>query len=156
QQERIIWDADARRLWHEVYSELSAPKPGLFGAVVARGEAQVVRLAMIYALLDCSKVIHRNHLEAALALWKYFEDSAKYIFVNSVGDPVADEILRSLRANPEFGLTRTEIRNHFAKHKSAAEIGKALRFLQERALARCEKEGTPGRSIERWFICGAT
>ena len=47
----------ARREWAQVYSALSAERPGLFGAVTARAEAQVVRLALIYALLDRSNQI---------------------------------------------------------------------------------------------------
>ena len=46
---------------------------GLYGAVTSRAEAQVVRLSLIYALLDCSPVIRQEHLLAALALWEYCE-----------------------------------------------------------------------------------
>jgi len=38
-------DEEARAIWHEVYPELSEGKPGLLGAVIARAEAQVMRLA---------------------------------------------------------------------------------------------------------------
>ena len=43
---------EARALWHQLYPELTAERPGLFGAVVGRGEAQTLRLSMLYALLD--------------------------------------------------------------------------------------------------------
>ena len=49
---RLTFDDPARDLWCEVYSELSAAKPQLLGAMTARAPAQVVRLACIYALLD--------------------------------------------------------------------------------------------------------
>src|SRR5215831_8961830 len=74
-QKRLSWDAEARKRWHAVYPDLSAARPGLLGAVIARAEAQVVRLATIYALLDCSAQIRTEHLEAALALWKFCQDS---------------------------------------------------------------------------------
>jgi len=88
-------DEKARALWHEIYPELSEGKPGLLGAATARAEAQVMRLAMIFALLDLSDVIRVEHLTAALAIWEYCEASARYVFGESLGDPVADEIQRA-------------------------------------------------------------
>ena len=148
---RITWSEDARKRWHSIYPELSEGKPGLFGSIVARAEAQVVRLATIYALLDCSDEIHKEHLEAALALWKYCEDSARYIFGDALGDAVADEILDQLRARSPEGMTRTEIRNHFKKHKKGEEISRCLKLLESMGLARCETKITPGRPAETWF-----
>jgi hypothetical protein len=48
---RIHFDDAARRLWRVRYSKLSEGKPGLLGAVTSRAEAQVVRLALLYAVL---------------------------------------------------------------------------------------------------------
>jgi len=62
---------------------------------VGRAEAQVVRLALIYALLDCAREIRAEHLRAALAIWTYCEASARFIWGDSLGDPTADEILRA-------------------------------------------------------------
>lgn len=87
----------AREVWRAIYSELSEGKPGLLGSVVSRGEAQVMRLACLYALQDMSYVVTPDHLTAALALWEYCESSAKYIFGERLGDPIADEILKALR-----------------------------------------------------------
>src|SRR5262245_27012822 len=42
-------DADARKLWHRVYPQLSEGSPGLLGAMLARAEAHVMRLACVYA-----------------------------------------------------------------------------------------------------------
>ena len=61
-------DAEARTLWHSIYAELSEGNPGLFGAVASHAEAQVMRLACLYALLDEAHEIHAEHLKAALAL----------------------------------------------------------------------------------------
>ena len=49
---RVTMTAPACRLWEAVYPVLSADQPGLLGAITARGEAQTIRLAMIYALHD--------------------------------------------------------------------------------------------------------
>jgi hypothetical protein len=60
-----------------------------------------MRLACLYALLDCSAVVNAYHLMAALDVWRYCEDSARFIFGDAVGDAMADEILRELRQNPQ-------------------------------------------------------
>ena len=128
-------DAQARSLWYQVYEKLSDGKPGLLGAVTSRAEAQVMRLACLYALLDCSTVISRKHLEAALALWQYCENSARFIFGDALGDPVADEILKELREAEDEGLTRTQIRDLFGRNRSASEIVRALQKLIEAGFA---------------------
>src|SRR5262249_12294343 len=85
------------KAWEAAYPDLSAERPGLLGAVVARAEPQVIRLALVYALLDCTHQIDVVHLEAAMAVWAYCEESATRIFGDSLGDPIADEILLALR-----------------------------------------------------------
>ena len=149
-------DAQASAIWPEVYSTLSEGKPGLLGAVTSRGECQVLRLMCIYALLDKSSVVRAEHLMAALAVWDYCEDSARFIFGNSLGDAVADEILRALRERPD-GLTRSDIRDHFGRNKRSGEIDRALNMLQEygRAHPATEKTGQ-GRPAERWRAATGT
>jgi hypothetical protein len=147
---RIDWDQSAKREWERIYSQLSAQTPGLLGAITSRGEAQVVRLALIYALLDQSYEISVEHLRAARAVWLYCEASARYIFGNASGDPIADEISRLLADSPA-GVTRTEISECFDRHRSRSEIERALAHLESGKLARKETEKTSGRPIERWF-----
>src|SRR5262249_11013105 len=109
--DRLTWTEGARKQWHEVYPELSEGKPGLLGAVTSRSEAQVVRLAMLYALLDRSDHIGEQHLRAALALWEYCEHSARFIFGDKLGNPVADKILEALQNKFPGGMSRDDIRN---------------------------------------------
>jgi hypothetical protein len=144
-------DEEARVLWREVYGELSNGKPGLAGALLARAEAHVMRLSLLYALLDRSPCIRAPHLLAALALWDYCDRSVRYIFGDSLGDDVADELLRLLRGYYPNGVTRTEIRNYFQHNAPAARIGKALGVLLQHKLARMERVETDGRPAERWF-----
>jgi hypothetical protein len=148
----------AGQLWRDVYDDLSEGKPGLLGAVIARAEAQVMRLAMIYALLDSSEMIKRVHLEAALAVWQYAEDSARYIFGDHMGDPVADTILLGLKEVGNEGLTRTDLNRLFNRNVNSAAINRALTSLYENGRANYRKEkpesGT-GRHVERWFALNA-
>lgn len=143
-------DDEARATWASVYPELSEGQPGILGSMIARAEAQTMRLACIYALLDRSEIVRKEHLLAALALWDYCEASARYIFGEALGDPVADEILRALKATPQ-GMTRTQIRDLFGRNKKAREVGRALTLLLDQNLADFTKEPTDGRPAERWF-----
>jgi hypothetical protein len=143
----------ARSKWAAVYPELSAAKPGLLGAVIARAEAQTVRVALIYALLDGADKIDLPHLEAALAVWEYCELSAVHIFGGAIGDPVADEILRALQ-NTADGMTRTAINDLFGRHQSSNRIAAALQLLATKGRARPEMRQTSGRPSEIWFATG--
>lgn len=152
--ERLEWHADARRLWHEVYEDLSAAYHGLLGKVTARAEAHVVRLALLYALLDAATCIRRVHLEAALGVWEYAFRSAAHVFGNSVGDRLADKILLLVEASPK-GLTRTELRQGLADNKiTARHIDIAVSLLVRWRLVEVVKEGTTGRAATRLRATG--
>lgn len=146
-------DAAAREIWHAVYPHLSEGKPGMGGALLARAEAHVMRLACIYALLDQCAEVQRGHMMASLALWQYCERSVRYVFGDSLGDAVADEILRLLRASSS-GVPRSAIMDHFGRNQSSGRIGQALGLLAEHHLARVEhikSEEGRGRPAEVWF-----
>jgi hypothetical protein len=150
--DRLKLDNDACRQWAVMYDELGAEKPGLYGAATARSAAQTIRLATLYAALDGVDTITGDHLGAALALWRYCSDSARYVLGDFFGDPVADDILRSLRASPD-GMTRTEVRELFARNKPSGQIGAALGVLLRYGLVRCQTKGSNGggRPATVWF-----
>lgn len=151
QKQELRRDAEAAEVWRGVYHRLSQGLPGLLGAVTSRAEAQTMRLALLYAILDCSPVIRCEHLLAGLAVWEYAAESARVIFGDSTGDPVSDEIRRALRNAPE-GLTRTQLRDLFGRNRSSDEIARALGFLLGHGLARSERrDDTGGRPAELWF-----
>jgi hypothetical protein len=107
-------------------------------------------LSAIYAVMDRSRYIEADHLQAALAVWEYAEESARLIFGDASGDPVADKIMGALRSDPA-GLTRNQIRDLFSRHRSSDRIGRTLDHLQESGLVRSETHGTGGRPVERWL-----
>ena len=139
----------AWEIWDEHYGALTQERVGLLGAITGRGAPQTLRWAVTYARLDKAKEIGAPHLRAALACWKHAEQSARYIFGDSIGDPIADEILRSLRRAPA-GMTRTAIYNQFGRHKSSEEIGRALAVLLRERLITSAMAKTGGRPVE-WF-----
>jgi hypothetical protein len=132
------------------YAWLTRERFGLAGAVTARAHAHVLRLSLLYAVLDGAREVRREHLDAALAVWEYCEATARYIFGDALGDPTADAILKALRA-AAAGLSRTQIRDFFHRKKKEEEITRALLVLHQKGLARFEYEETAGRSVERWF-----
>ena len=63
----MIWTSTGKTLWESEYGRLTEDRPGLWGAITSRAEAHVLRLAMIFALLDKSEEIADTHVLAALA-----------------------------------------------------------------------------------------
>jgi hypothetical protein len=136
---RVRFSPEGEARWREAYGPLTRGHPGLFGAVTARGEAQVFRVALIYAVLDKSELIELPHIEAALAVWDYCERSAKHIFGEMLGDNVADTILTGLKQVFPGGLSRTEIfRDLFGGHARSSAIAAALARLKALGLAKVD------------------
>jgi hypothetical protein len=148
---RMSWAEDAKPLWVEAYDTLTEDRPGMFGAVTARAEAQTLRLAMLYALADCSYEIHRAHVESALAVWEYAEESARYIFGDAIGDADADKVLEELKAREE-GMTRTEVRDLFGRNRSGEELDRIMEVLAEAGRIRItsHRENGSKKPVERW------
>lgn len=143
------FNEEADHAWSAIYHTLSADRGGLTGSLLARSEAHVLRLAMLYALSDASAVITASHLFAALAVWDYSESSVLHIFGDATGDAVADSILRALQAN-NGGMTRTEISSLLGRHKTGTEIDRALAVLERMGRAIRQTERTDGRPREVW------
>jgi hypothetical protein len=141
----------AAEAWCDIYPDLSADRPGLLGSLTARAEAQVVRLATLYALWARVDCIQLDHLTAAVAIEEFCRKSVDYIFGDMLGDQVADTILDALRTG-SHGLTRTEINNLFSRNVSANQIARALGELARHRLAAQRKGDTSaGRPAEIWI-----
>lgn len=156
---RVTMTEEARGLWDSVYPGLSEGKLGLMGAMTARAEAQAVRWAVVYALLDGEARIDVQHLEAALALCAYGERGVRYVFPDgevergnpAYGDQAAERIMRWLRGAPT-GLTSNELRDLFNRHLSSERIGQALTALSQAGLVMSVQEPTGGRPRTRWML----
>lgn len=139
--------AECEELWRHLYGVIAEQDAGgLFAAVTARAEAHVLRLSMLYALLDGSATIETAHLEAAWALACYADESAAFIFGRNLGDPVADRLLEALRALPEGqGLDGTAQRDLFGRHVSGARLQDARELLESLGCVENAKDMTGGR-----------
>jgi hypothetical protein len=146
------WVPDAASMWAKEYGRLSSGKTGLAGAMSARAEAQTLRIALIYAVMDGCNNVDVYHLRAALEVWRYCQDSVDYCFGSASGDTTADRILNMLASTPE-GASLTQISAHFGRNKSKDELQRALDTLKTTGKARLELRKTGGRAAVIWFAC---
>jgi hypothetical protein len=149
---RMTRDTAARKAWHSIYEELSSAKHGVAGKILSRAEAQVMRLACVYAVLDGSDLVRIEHLKAAGALWEYCEASVRLVFGDALGDPNTTKLLAALNSAPG-GLTKSEIyATVFNRKKKAAELAGILSDLLTQGLIHRKNDAsTGGRKSERWF-----
>ncbi len=139
----------SRELWRKKYPKLTADVPGMLGAATSRAEAQVRRIAAIYALMDEKDVVRTQHLHAALAVWRFCFDSTKYTFGGRSRGTLDEKLRGILRAAPK-GLTRTQISGALNHHHTTGAIGSALERLREQGIAAPRKLSTKGRASEHW------
>jgi len=71
---------EASQYWHEIYPDLTSERNGRWGTSTSRGAPQVVRLSLLFCVLDGKKTIELPHLEAAKAVWDYCCSSARWVF----------------------------------------------------------------------------
>ncbi len=142
-------DNAARELWWHTYPQLTQPADGLAGDLTARAEAHVIRLALIYTLLDAERRIQPQHLRSALALWDYAARSAAWALGHATGDPLAEQIHTALTRSPN-GLTRTQIRDLCQRNLPADRVEQALHTLTAAGRAQQTRTLTGGRPAELW------
>jgi hypothetical protein len=148
----ITWGDDAKENWKKFYGELAnRVTTGLYGRITSRAEAQVLRIALIYAVLEKSMYIRLPHLNAAIEIWRYCDESARYIFGSGFSrDTTEETILKAVRSRPT-GIAQTEISDLFKRHKTSEQLRVALQSLQVQDLIHSKSEQTNGRSALIWF-----
>ena len=150
---RFVKWGDAETEWAKLYCELSsAADQGMYGNITARAQPQVLRIALVYALLDQSVEIQIAHLNAAREVWRYCADSARYIFGNFSRDKTEEVIFDAVRSRPD-GMTQTEISRLFKNHKTREQLQRALHSLQQQGLISSHQQDTDGRSALIWCAC---
>jgi hypothetical protein len=103
--ETMSRDVAAEERWSDWYIANShQEKHGLYDAITGRDEAQVLRLSMIYALLEGTSTIERRHIDAAIAVWDYCDESARGLFGNRTGNKDVDKLAEMLHTVGTTGL----------------------------------------------------
>lgn len=148
--ERVDFTDEAGAEWDRNYCEAddSDAPVGLVGALLARKDPQILRLSLVYALLDGSDLIDLEHLRAAQAVWDYCEASARYVFGDTLGDDVAQRLLDEIREIYPAGLSRDKQFERLGRHTSASRISAARQALVQHRLAIVRREPTKGRTRE--------
>ena len=137
---------EAEELWEEWYLAQAeeSEEEELSDHLLARAEAQVTRLALIYAALDRSLQVDLAHLQAALAVWNYCAESVRHIFQGQTGNPVADRILAELIRRSPQGIDRVQQSDLFQRHLTADKLQEARDLLLRSGRAVEEKIETGG------------
>jgi hypothetical protein len=147
------WSAMGSVAWDRFYRSFECRGAGILGSIIARSVAHVLRLTMIYTVLDHSALMEPQHLEAAIAFWGYCVRSAQWIFRQNTGNKLADRIYWELCRNPR-GLTREEIKSNVcSRNYSKTVIDQALSELVKADLAYMVLERTKNarKPTQRWL-----
>jgi hypothetical protein len=134
--------ADARWAW--CYPELKQRRPGLLGAILARGPAHVCRLSALFALCARATAIDVPHLESAFAWWVYAIASAEIIFAHRTGNDVVDRIQAEMVPGEQMDL-RTMRSQLFNNHISSGRLRDGLALARQLGLVQTERQDTGGR-----------
>jgi hypothetical protein len=110
----------------------------------------VLRLALVYALLDARSTIEVEHLDAALAMWAYAKGSAEHIFNGRQTNPVAQKILNTLEQGP---ISMTEAHKVLSNHANKRQIECALQELVATRKITVVEEKTKGRPKKIILLC---
>jgi hypothetical protein len=71
------WSDAGKAAWDKFYKSVPESGSGILGVIIARSDAHVLRLSMLFAILDHSSLLEPQHLKAAIAFWQYCERSAQ-------------------------------------------------------------------------------
>jgi hypothetical protein len=140
-------------LWTRLYTRLNEEKEvlGFIDGVLVRDTSHLLKLALIYAVLDQSEKIEVVHFDAAIAVCDFCQATARWLFSERTGDRLANQIFQALVRTPE-GLTRWDISNDVCyRNTPSTKIEVALEVLAKSRMARLSIElGEKNRRIERW------
>ena len=150
----------AREEWDRIYPALSGwTDPHADDERdTGRAEAQVMRIALVYALLDQAMQIDLPHLRAALEVWRYCRDGARHIFRARERDARESQLaadMDRLRAamTPDEVMSRTAIMRATRNNIPAGRLDAALTELERLG----EAEQREPRDKERrppWIYLG--
>jgi hypothetical protein len=146
----IARDEDAAELWRREYPQLVGDRPdGRYADATARAAAQVLRLSVVYAVLDQAPAIEEAHLRAALAVWNYCDGSAAGLFATDEQDELRGDLSKAfefIEQQPGGQCSRKELSvDCFARHKTAKELDAIVATLTRLGRIAQESIETSGR-----------
>ena len=149
---QIARDTAARTLWAREYPRITRTRDGIRGALCGRAEAHVLRLSLLYALLDSANAIRPEHLEGALAFWEFCERSVEHIFGGATGDMDGQRILNALADGP---MTVTDLYRLFRNHREREWIqAKMAMLVRAGKVVETVMQGDRKESVPAWVLKG--
>jgi hypothetical protein len=149
----LDWSKEGKIAWDTFYRSLKGYGSSIVGSIIARSAAHVLRLTMLYTVLDYSALMEPKHLHAANAFWQYCVRSAQWMFRENTGNKIADRIYWALRRAPE-GLTRDRITDDvFSRNCPRIILEQAFNDLIKANLAQVvvERTAQARKPTQRWF-----
>jgi hypothetical protein len=156
-QRELDWSERGKLEWDAFYRSLKGSGSSIVGSIIARSAAHVLRLTMLYTVLDRSTLMEPKHLEAAGAFWQYCVRSAQWMFRENTGNKIADRIYWALRRAPK-GLTRDRIIDDvFSRNCPKIILEQALNELIKANLATMvvERSAQARKPTQRWYVKNA-
>lgn len=153
---------EAISVWERVYPLLRTGRsdgPEVLGAMTERADVHVLRLAMIYSLLDGSAAMAPEHLGAALAVWMRADQSVEQLMKQNT--PEDAQLLTLLDRAGAAGMSKTDLTREYgnrtpklnaaiARQRTMGTIvslpgpGRAARYYHTRhALQECSADEPP-------------
>ena len=134
---RVELSPEAVTRWAELYTgELNDRSHGeRINALIERRAHMLLRLAMLFALTDCTSTVEVRHLNAALAWIRYSVETVKFVFGSAADEAAVAEVNDTAEKIVAFitskkRVTRTEItRDCFKGNVHKTQIDDALSEL---------------------------
>jgi hypothetical protein len=132
--------------WDDVYRVIESQPDGgpMFGNLSARATAHLIRLALVYALLDRSAQLEERHLHSALAVWEYSEATLAHVWGVTLGDRRLDRLAAAVAEAGSAGLPRTEVSRLFSNNLTKEDVAGLIARLVELGLATDQRQPTRG------------
>ena len=128
----LLMTPEAEEAWYKggIYRRLSSPRMGMYGIATQRRAQQVMRVAMIFAVLDCQHAIELKHITPAVALWDYCDATAAHIWGSPQVEGDVEKIVLVLKTE-QARMTKYEInRRAFGGRKRPRELEELLTKAQ--------------------------
>jgi len=152
----VALDDEAHAYWESLYQELSEDegKGASHDGATSRAEPYVLRLALIYALLDCSDTITSTHLRAAKACWDYCDASAGQVFASKTTKKELTKQGRILQTLWQEGpCSTTRLYESFNRNISRDELHKLLDTMEKAKMIRKEdQKPETGKPSVVWYV----
>ena len=135
------------------YPRLTNPGGGLTGALCSRAEGHVLRLSLLYALLDSAAEIRIEHIRAALAFWSYCARSIEHLFNDQSGDHNRDKLVKAAAIGP---LTISDASRVFGCNREIEWVkAKLTQLVRDDVFERTVIEGKRKEQVPAWKLKAA-